>query len=440
MSVRSGYFKPGGKVTKTRKIVEDEIGVPKFIYNTPNMDWKVIVTSTGRKFFHNDKTNQSVWQIDDDDVNQQLDSMNKDEILVLIGKARGLIVKEKKVCQKKSLVERKIDQEKNVDAEKKELKEVSSLDSSSANVLGLQYSDSESNEDSGSGLHEDKSINTDQDKSEYDSNSESVSLEEGLGIDISNLSDFSLSGNEAPAAKEESVSIFKTLLDDAQLDPFSSWEIESEKIIQDPRYLELDTDNDRSSAFYQWSRERAAGKTVQTDEVKISDDVYQSFAQFIKEQLIVRGVNKSVMKKLYFAEFKRKYRKDPSYQRFLQHLPEKELESFYRQFVPFEEKTLNSPPDSKRKLLLEIAFNSAPLLAKVKQFLKTNPNSDIFDQLKGQPPHHTYIQLLKNFQLSDQFIAKNIVPLHGLSNQDQLALKVSILLEALQLQAQKLKR
>ncbi|AOA64405.1 hypothetical protein PP7435_CHR4-0470 [Komagataella phaffii CBS 7435] len=439
MSVRSGYCKPGGNATKIRKVVADEVGVSKFIFCPPNMDWKVIVTSTGRKFFHNDKTNQSVWQIDDDDVNQQLDKMNKDEILLLIGKARGLIVKEKEDRQKKSHMEKPIDQEKKVESEKKVFKEVNSANSP-ANVLGLQYSDSESDEDSDSVSHEDKSINTDQDKSGSNPNSESVSLEEGLGMDISNLSDFSLSDNETPAAKEESVSLFKTLLDDAQLDPFSTWEIESVKIIHDPRYLELDTDNDRSSAFSQWSREKVVGKISQTDEVEISDDVYQSFAQFIKEKLVVTVANKHTLKKLYFAEFKRKYRKDPSYQRLLQHLSEKELESFYRQFVPFEEKIINLPQDSKRKLLLDITFNSAPLLGKVKQFLKTNPTSDLFEQLQGQSPHQTYIELLKNFQLSDQFIAKNIVPLHGLSNQDQLSLKVSILLEALQLQAQKLKR
>lgn len=124
-------------------------------------------------------------------------------------------------------------------------------------------------------------------------------------------------------SQEDAKLLFKDLLNDFNINPYSPWEklLEEGKIVEDPRYTALSTTKDRRDCWDEWTREKIAERKAQRAREE-KKDPRVSYMAFLQEK---------ATPKLYWPEFKRKYKredvmKDMKYS-------EKEREKAYREYI-----------------------------------------------------------------------------------------------------------
>ncbi|KAJ4144495.1 hypothetical protein LMH87_003376 [Akanthomyces muscarius] len=124
-------------------------------------------------------------------------------------------------------------------------------------------------------------------------------------------------------SQEDAELLFTDLLDDFRINPYSSWEklLEDGKIIEDPRYTALSTTKARKECHDKWSRERIAQLKAQraTQEKQDPRVAYNALLQ------------EKATPKLYWPEFKRKFKKEDAMRDMK--LPEKDKEKIYREHI-----------------------------------------------------------------------------------------------------------
>ncbi len=147
------------------------------------------------------------------------------------------------------------------------------------------------------------------------------------GYDMDYEYDAGESGSRAEGdtglSDEDASGLFKDLLNDANINPFSPWEklIEEGKIFDDARYTALDTMKARKEVWEEWSRDRI--KELKEQKAKAEKrDPRIPYMAFLQEH---------ATPKLYWPEFKRKYKKeapmkDPA-------LSDKDREKWYRDYI-----------------------------------------------------------------------------------------------------------
>ncbi|TVY38887.1 Pre-mRNA-splicing factor [Lachnellula occidentalis] len=122
---------------------------------------------------------------------------------------------------------------------------------------------------------------------------------------------------------EDSAALFKDLLNDFGINPYSPWEklIEEGKLVDDIRYTALTTMKLRKEVWEEWSREKIKVlRELRAKEEKRDPRIpYLAFLQ--------RQANP----KLYWPEFKRKYRKETEMKDTA--LVDKDREKFYRDHI-----------------------------------------------------------------------------------------------------------
>lgn len=105
-----------------------------------------------------------------------------------------------------------------------------------------------------------------------------------------------------PLSEEDAKYLFKDLLNDFNISPYSPWEklLEEGKIIDDLRYTALSTTKARRDCWDEWSREKIAELKEQRAKQEKRDPriAYMAFLQ------------EKATPKLYWPEFKRKYKKE----------------------------------------------------------------------------------------------------------------------------------
>lgn len=149
-----------------------------------------------------------------------------------------------------------------------------------------------------------------------------------------------------PLTEEDATALFRDLLDDFHINPFTTWEkiIEEGHIINDSRYTVLPNMKARRDVWSNWSRDRIQEikERKQKQEKKDPRIKYLSFLQ------------EHATPKLYWPEFKRKYRKEPEMKD--PQLSDKDREKFYRDLV-----SRMKQPESSRKSDLSALLKSVPL-------------------------------------------------------------------------------
>ncbi|KAL4929063.1 FF domain protein [Aspergillus undulatus] len=149
-----------------------------------------------------------------------------------------------------------------------------------------------------------------------------------------------------PLTDEDATALFRDLLDDFNINPFSTWEniIEEGRIIEDTRYTVLPNMKSRREAFSTWSRDRI--QTIkERKEKQEKKDPRIKYLAFLQEH---------ATPKLYWPEFKRKYRKEPEMRD--SQLSDKDREKSYRDLV-----SKMKLPESTRKSDLSTLLKSIPL-------------------------------------------------------------------------------
>ncbi|KAG5294271.1 FF domain-containing protein [Histoplasma ohiense] len=126
-----------------------------------------------------------------------------------------------------------------------------------------------------------------------------------------------------PLTEEDSVALFRDLLDDFRINPYMPWEklIEEGKIIDDSRYTIMPNMRSRREAWTDWSRDRIQ-ELKERREKEEKKDPRIRFLAFLQEY---------ATPKLYWPEFKRKYRKEPEMKD--NKLSDKDREKLYRDHV-----------------------------------------------------------------------------------------------------------
>lgn len=124
-------------------------------------------------------------------------------------------------------------------------------------------------------------------------------------------------------SEEDAKALFKDLLNDFGINPYSPWEklIEEGKVFDDSRYTVLTTTKARREVWEEWSRE------------KIKELKEQRAKQEKKDPRIpyLALLHDKATPKLYWPEFKRKYKKEPSMKD--ASLPDKDREKLYREHI-----------------------------------------------------------------------------------------------------------
>lgn len=146
---------------------------------------------------------------------------------------------------------------------------------------------------------------------------------------------------------EEAYALFSQMLEEHEVSPFLPWDKiisdgSASSIVFDDRYTILASSKARKEAWDRWSRERAVNlKTQRALEEK--KDPRIAYLVFLAQ---------NINTKLYWPEFKRKYKREPEMNDRALH--DKERETYYRDLV-----TKLKLPESKRKHELETLLRSA---------------------------------------------------------------------------------
>lgn len=151
-----------------------------------------------------------------------------------------------------------------------------------------------------------------------------------------------------PLTEGDSKALFCDLLDDHNVNPYKMWEqvIDDGRIIDDERYTALSNMKSRKEAFSDWSRERIQVLKEQREREAKKDPriPYLAFLQ------------KKATPKLYWPEFKRKYKKEPEMRD--TKVSDKDREKFYRDHLKSLQLT-----ESTRKSDLSALMKTIPLSA-----------------------------------------------------------------------------
>jgi hypothetical protein len=164
---------------------------------------------------------------------------------------------------------------------------------------------------------------------------------------------------------EDSAALFKDLLNDFGINPYSPWDkiIEDGKLFDDTRYTALTNMKARKEVWEEWSRDKIKILREQrTKEEKKDPRIpYLAFLQ------------KNATPKLYWPEFKRKFKKEPEMRDTA--MADKEREKFYRDHI----NRLKLPPSTLKSDFLNL-LKAQPLSALNKSTLPDHlPGSVVAD-------------------------------------------------------------
>ncbi|PVI02803.1 hypothetical protein DM02DRAFT_717128 [Periconia macrospinosa] len=129
--------------------------------------------------------------------------------------------------------------------------------------------------------------------------------------------------DEEPLSEEDCKALFKELLDDMNISPFTPWDkvLEGGTLYDDERYKALSSMSARKDCFNEWAKEKAQILKEQKAQQQKRDPRIPYIA----------FLDRFATPKLYWPEFKRKFRKEPEMKD--TKLPEKEKEKLFREHI-----------------------------------------------------------------------------------------------------------
>ncbi|RAL17345.1 FF domain protein [Aspergillus homomorphus CBS 101889] len=309
--------------------------------------WVLVKTKLGRRFVHNPETNESFWKIPPEVLKGVLefDRLEKE-------------AEEKKARGEDTQNDEESKHEEGPLADNQEAGESASGPAGHAEEYSDEYEEVEvtDSEDEDQPFKRPK---TDEDEgqpqpmefTEEDMEYQLEAMGEDYGLDPG---EYGEPGDEEweegaeglELTEEDATALFRDLLDDFHINPFTTWEkiIEEGHIINDSRYTVLTNMRTRREVWSNWSRDRIQElkERKQKQEKKDPRIKYLSFLQ------------EHATPKLYWPEFKRKYRKEPEMKE--PQLSDKDREKFYRDLV-----SRMKQPESSRKSDLSALLRSVPL-------------------------------------------------------------------------------
>ena len=126
-----------------------------------------------------------------------------------------------------------------------------------------------------------------------------------------------------PLTEEDSNALFKDMLNDLNISPYTTWEkiIEAGQVVEDDRYTVLPNMKSRKEVWGDWSRQRIQQLKEQREQ-EVKKDPRIPYLAFLQ---------KHGTPKLYWPEFRRKYKRDSEMRD--SKLTDKDREKWYRDYI-----------------------------------------------------------------------------------------------------------
>lgn len=177
-----------------------------------------------------------------------------------------------------------------------------------------------------------------------------AAMEESYGLDPGEYGGDSAPYEEGmeglPLSDEDSAALFCDMLEDLQISPYTPWEtlISDGRIIDDSRYTVLSTTKRRKEVWDDWTRQ----KVIQLRELRDKTEKQDPRIPYLSL------LSEKATPKLYWPEFKRKYKKEEAMRDVK--LNDKDREKLYREHI-----ARLKLPSSQLKSDLAILLKSLPL-------------------------------------------------------------------------------
>jgi hypothetical protein len=283
--------------------------------------WILVHTKYGRRFVYNPIKNASYWRIPDK-LKPCILKLDQDRIL-----NKAIDKEESHGAEQRGEVE--LGEDGRVAADLQNM----AVEDDSSEYEEVEVTDDEEDEDGDE--HRNKRQRTEEadndepvEFNEMDIAFQLQAMGEEYGLDPEDYDDGNLSkwpdgSSGVEFSKEDAQDLFKDLLNDFSINPYSPWEklVEEGRLIDDPRYTVLSTMKDRKQIWEEWSKE------------KIKEIREQRAREEKKDPRIpyLALLQKHATPKLYWPEFKRKYKKEEALRE--PTLSDKDKEKWYREFI-----------------------------------------------------------------------------------------------------------
>ncbi|GIJ89600.1 hypothetical protein Asppvi_008545 [Aspergillus pseudoviridinutans] len=324
---------------------------PKSKHAIPGCEpWVLVKTRLGRRFVHNPETNESFWKIPPA-VMKGVVEYDRLERETRERKARSEEAEEPGEKGKEILDEARPSEEPGSIGDPGTTARAME---DSDEYEEVEVTDSEDEDDQPSKRPKTEDTNDQQQPLEFteeDIEYQLAAMGEEYGLDPGEYGEPGQEGWEEgaeglPLTEEDAAALFRDLLDDYHINPYSTWEkiIEEGRIIEDSRYTVLPNMKARREAWSSWSRDRIQQLKEQKEKQEKKDPRIRYLA-FLQEH---------ATPKLYWPEFKRKYRKEPEMKD--SQLSDKDREKLYRDLI-----SRLKLPESTRKSEFSALLKSVPL-------------------------------------------------------------------------------
>lgn len=330
---------------------------PKSRFPIPGCEpWVLVHTKYGRRFVYNTEKEQSFWRIPD----KLKDGILKLDQLRIKEKADALIKEQN--AEKGSEVSGPV-QMPGVRKEATEVPNHDGEDSSEYEEVEVTDDEGEDDEENPSKRQRTEEPNPDEpvEFNEDDIAYQLAAMGQEYGLDPGEYDDGNMDDWE-PGAEgleltfEDSAALFKDLLNDFGINPYWPWEklVEDGKIVEDTRYTALTNMKSRREVWDEWSKEKIGElRELRAKEEKKDPKIpYLAFLQ------------KHATPKLYWPEFKRKYKKEAEMRD--ASLSDKDREKFYREHInrlKLPQSNLKSDLSTLLKSQSPSALNNATLIS-----------------------------------------------------------------------------
>ncbi|GKZ36363.1 hypothetical protein AbraIFM66950_007397 [Aspergillus brasiliensis] len=319
---------------------------PKTKHDIPGCaPWVLVKTKLGRRFVHNPETNESFWKI-------------PPEVLVGVLEYDRL---EREAKEKKERGEEVEDVAKEPEAKGLGQPQREEAETGAATAAGEEsdeYEEVEVTDSEGEEEQPFKRPRTEEEGeqqpmefTEEDMEYQLAAMGEEYGLDPGEYGEpgeeeWEEGAEGLPLTEDDATALFRDLLDDYHINPFSTWEkiIEEGRIIDDTRYTVLPNMKTRREVWSNWSRDRIQ-ELKERKEKEEKKDPRIKYLAFLQEH---------ATPKLYWPEFKRKYKKEPEMKD--SQMSDKDREKYYRDLVSRLKQS-----ESTRKSDLSALLKSVPL-------------------------------------------------------------------------------
>ncbi|KAK9377723.1 uncharacterized protein V1513DRAFT_435075 [Lipomyces chichibuensis] len=322
--------------------------VPKLLRPLSLEPWVLVVTNLGRPFVHNVRERVSLW-LPPPEVQAVVDTIPTDELIMMVARCRGFkggrdgarkLVRNVNVDSQKGAQipvgshkgESTDDQHYYDDGDLDDAALLAEAENAATVTTGIirqrnrspsGSEEQESKDESDDGTESTSEEGQDEwDEGPVEFNEDDIEWQiQAMMEEHPELLGGDDAENDDAIPYEDRVETFRELLVDANVNPYSPWDAAMRKIANDQRYIALETLSERKAAFEDWSKERISELKIQ----KANEPKFDPKEQFLDL------LRQYATPKLFYQEFKRKYRKEPIFKE--TSLTDGEKEKIYRDYV-----------------------------------------------------------------------------------------------------------